>query len=86
MRRLISPKLTLTPEIDPAVTLFDTREVEFTKYGISYAPDTELAQDKVNRSFGPWHDLENKAIYHEPKVADTWNFRRTLQKIKLEQL
>ena len=59
-------------------------EVKFTKYsryGISYAPDTELAQDKVNRSFGPWawHDLENKVISHEPKVADPWNIRRTLQ-------
>ena len=40
-------------------------EVEFTeysRYGISYAPYTELAQDKANRSFGPWHDLENKVI------------------------
>ena len=51
--------MTLTPEVDPAVTshhIFDTREVKFTKYskyGISYAPDTELAQDKVNRLFGP---------------------------------
>ena len=42
-------KLTLTPEVAPAVTsshTFDTREVEFakcSKYGISYAPDTELA-------------------------------------------
>ena len=51
-------KLTLTPDVGPAVTshcIFYTREVEFTKYskyGISYAPDTELAQDKVNRPFG----------------------------------
>ena len=49
-------------------------EVELTqyiKYDISYAPDTELAQDKVSRSFGPWHDLKNKIIFHEPKVTDT---------------
>ena len=82
------PKLTLTPEVDPTVTsyhIFDTREVEFTKYstyGNSYAPDTELAQDQVNRPLGPWHDLENKVISHEPKLTDTWNFQRTLQKVK----
>ena len=69
--------LTLTPEVEPDVTsrhIFDTREVDFTKYskyGISYAPDTELAQYKLNRPFGPWHDLENKVISHEPKVTDT---------------
>ena len=56
---MVSFKLTLTPEVALAVTsnhTSDTREVEFikySKYGISYAPDTELAQDKVNRSFGP---------------------------------
>ena len=64
--------------------LFDTIKVEFTKYsryGISYAPDTELAQDKANRSFGPWHELENKAISEEPKVADTWNVWRPRQKV-----
>ena len=74
----------LIPEVDPAVTshhIFDTREVEFTKYGISYVPDTKLAQDKVNWSFGQWHDLENKVISDEPKVADAWNFRRILQKV-----
>ena len=69
--------MTLTPEVDNVVTsnyFFDTREVEFTKYsrhGISYAPDTELAQDKVNRLFGLWQDLENKVISHELKIADT---------------
>ena len=79
--------LTLTPEVDPAVTynqMFATMEVEFTKYsryGISYTPDTELAQDKTNRSFGPWRDFENKVISQEPKVADTWNFRRICQKV-----
>ena len=51
--------MTLTPEVDLAVTsnhTSDTREVEFTKYskyGISYAPDTELAQNEVNLPFGP---------------------------------
>ena len=51
--------MTLTPDVDPAVTyhhIFDTIEVEFTnysKYGIGYASDTELAQDKVNRPLGP---------------------------------
>ena len=51
--------MTLTPEVDPAATshhVVDTREVEFakySKYGISYAPDTELAQDTVNRPYGP---------------------------------
>ena len=31
-------------------------EMEFTKYsryGISYAPDTDIAEDKVNLPFGP---------------------------------
>ena len=59
-----------------------TREVEFTTYGVSSVPSTETAQDKVSRQFGPWHDLVNKVISHEPKVADPWNFRRTLQKVK----
>ena len=69
--------MTLTPEVEPAVTydqLFDTMEVEFAEYSrycISYAPDTELAQDKANLSFGLRHDLENKVISQEPKVADT---------------
>ena len=69
--------MTLTPEVDPEITshhIFDTREVKLTKYskyGMSYAPDTELAQDKVNRPFRPCHDLENKVISHEPKVKDT---------------
>ena len=51
--------MNLPPEVDAAVTyhhIFDTREVEFTKYSkydIGYAPDTELAHDKVNRPFGP---------------------------------
>ena len=77
----------MTPEVDPAVTshhIFDTTEVELTnysKYGIGYAPDTELAQNKVNRLLGPQHDLENKVISHEPKVADT-NFQSTLQKVE----
>ena len=49
----------LNPEVDPAVTYnhtFDTMELEFTKYsryGISYAPDMEPAQDKVSWTFGP---------------------------------
>ena len=48
---------------------------DFTKYGISYVPDTKPSQDNVNRSFGPWYyDLVNKVISHEPKVADPWNF------------
>ena len=48
--------MTLTPEVDPAARynqLFDTIEVKFTKYseyGISYAPDTEIVEDKVNLS------------------------------------
>ena len=51
--------MTLTPEVDAAVTshhIFDTTEVEFTNYskcGIGYAPDMELAEDKVNRPLGP---------------------------------
>ena len=50
--------LTLTPEIDPEITshqICDTREVKLTKYskyGISYALDTELAQNEVNRPLG----------------------------------
>ena len=69
--------MTLTPKVDPEITshhIFDTREVEFTKYSkydISYALDTELAQNKVNRPLGPLHDLKNKVISHEPKVTDT---------------
>ena len=62
--------------------MFDTMEMEFTKYstkyGISYAPDMELAQYKVNRSFGLWHDLKNKVVNHESKVSDT-NFQRIFQ-------
>ena len=45
-------------------------------------PNTEPAQDKVNRPFGPWHDLVNKVISHEPIFADPWHFRRTLQKVQ----
>ena len=89
MRRMIWPKLTLTPKVDPALTSNHTFRYKgggiYTKYnkrGISYAPDMELAQGKVNRSFVPWHDLENQVIYHEPKIAGSWNFRRTLQKVK----
>ena len=52
------------------MTLFDTKEVEFTKYNINYLPDTEPAQDKVNRSFGPLHDLVNKVISDGSKIAD----------------
>ena len=37
---------------------------------MSYTSDTDLAQDKVNRSFGPWHDPENKVISHELKVPE----------------
>ena len=78
----------MTAEVDPEITphhIFDAREAEFTKYskyGISYALDTELAQNKVNRPLGPWHDLDNKVILHEQKVTDTYNFQRTLQKVK----
>ena len=42
----------------------------------------ESAQDNVNWSFGLRHDLENKVISHEPKVADTLNFQKALQKVK----
>ena len=47
--------MTLTPEVDLAVTsnhTSDTMEVVFTKYskyGISYAPDTELALGHLGR-------------------------------------
>ena len=56
--------------------------MEGTEYGISCVPNTEPAQDKVNPPFGPWHDLVNKVISHEPKVADPWNFQTTLQKVR----
>ena len=58
---VIWPKLTLLKHLN---TPFVTSEVEFTKYGISFEPDTEPAQGQANRSFGPWHDLENKVISH----------------------
>ena len=64
------------------VTLFDTREVEFTTYGISCAPNTETAQDKVNRPFGPCHDHVNKVISHEPKVADPDIFGELYKRFK----
>ena len=85
MRRMMWPKLTLAPEIDLAVTSNDTfwpKGGGVYKIRISYAPDTELAHDKVNRSFGSWHGLVNKIISQEPKAADTWDFRRTLKMLK----
>ena len=56
--------------------------MEFTKYGISSVPNTEPAQDNVNRPFGVWHDLVNKVISHEPNVTDPWNFGELYKKFK----
>ena len=56
------------------------REGEFCELsswcGISCALDVKRAHGKANRSFWPWHDLENEVISHKPKVTQISNIFR----------
>ena len=64
--------MNVTAEVDPAVTSNHTfrHKGGEVKYGISYASDKEFEQNKANQSLMPWHDLENKDISHELKIAE----------------
>ena len=80
--------MTLTPEVALAVTsnhTSDTREVEFTKYskyGISYAPDTELAQDKVNRHLGRDMTSRTRSYLTNQRLQTLETFSKPYKKVE----